>query len=160
MPLPSDDKKFGKKGKGNTGHASKFKRKRSIEQEDRLAKKFGGFRIKGSGGGGRTSMHGDGRSKYDSSRRKGDVQTPDVKEFLGFKFEAKSTTKKSFSVSQRLIAKSYAEAQQDLKEFALAIEVLGIEDPNLPKRFVILEEDTLQQLMELAGIIGEDDKEV
>lgn len=179
MSLPDRKKNFGsnipgeepiqKKPKGSSkkfgstlpndakGRRSKVIRNRSMAQENRLAKKMGGHRVPGSG-----SLTG---GAFENAR-KGDVDVHaegltarDGVVSRGFKFEAKSTKKSSFSISKKLIEKTFDEAYSDGMEMALAIELLGLKDSHIPDKYVVVAEDTFAQLLELALLSVNENKD-
>lgn len=94
--------------------------KRAAKQEERIAKKFGGVRVSGSG----------------SGRWKGDVDTRD------FKIEAKYTDKHKFPLSDALISKIKSEAFSEGKSWAVNLK--------LPDNDVyIISEDSFQEYLKL-----------
>lgn len=142
-------KKFGSTLPSNKkGRRSKLIRNRSISQEERLADKLGGYRVPGSGAlrGGvhENDLTGDVNVYTQGLTTVGSLMSN------GFKIEAKSTKKSSFSISKKLLQKTYDEAVADGMNMALAVELLGLQEEQLPDKYVVLTEDCFAQLLELA----------
>lgn len=151
-------KKFGSTLPSNKkGRRSKLIRNRSIAQEERLADKLGGYRVPGSGalrgGAHENDLTGDVNVYIQGLTTVGNLMSN------GFKIEAKSTKKSSFSISKKLIEKTHEEAVADGMNMALAIELLGLQDEQLPDKYVVLTEDCFAKLLELAIQADQDDEE-
>lgn len=105
------------------------------EQENRLAKRFGGKRVSGSG------------ANYHS---KGDVRDVYVgeKEFL---VEAKQTSKASISVKWSWLRKISREAEDNGCEPVLAIEIQGGESDTTDRDWVMIPARVFEEFKRLIG---------
>lgn len=126
------------KKKPSLGGSKKARDKvrRSTAHEHRVAEKVGGWRNPGSG-----NQRGD---KWASGDRRGDVRCPDLI------IEAKRTEKKSYRITEEVISKAWAEALNEGKDWALAIEIQGFERKVVPSKLILIDEDTYARLLELA----------
>ncbi len=105
-------------------------------QEDRIAGRLGGKRVRGSG----SSMY----SKADVR----DVSLAGVEDDVEFLVECKQTKYASISVTWKWLLKISAEANAVQKEPALAIEIKGGErDPNCDRDWVMVPARVLEKLV-------------
>lgn len=114
--------------RGLDKNTPKRRRRKSMAQEDDLARATGGHRVIMSGAG----------------REKGDVKG------AGFAFEAKRTDKKSYSIRESVVKKAYHEAIFERRKFAMSIQIGGFEDSTIPNTFVVLTQEDFEELIRLA----------
>lgn len=150
MTLPNEKKKFRSMFERQNQKTAKSKVKNSQKQEERLAGKLGGHRNRGSG-----NVRG---TPWENPDRRGDVILKD------FCIEAKMTSKKTYTINQGVVGKAYAEAMQEGKDWALAITIEGFDNPNVPNKFVMVDEDTFASMyqvwQEMKSLEESRDKEI
>lgn len=137
MTTGSDDETGGKRLKlkwlENDNHD---KARRSRKQEERIAKKLGGYRLRVSGG-----AHW---SKYDKTTEDGDIATPELH------IEHKRTDKKSLSIKREWLDKVKEGARKFSKTPAL---VITFEDPhkpyNNPEDWIVLPLEVVERLLKI-----------
>jgi len=139
--IPEEGREFGSLLKGQDRKAQKRKRRRSIKQEDRVAKEVGGHRVPGSGNAARLPGH-------NTRGRTGDVS---VREF---KIEAKYTDKKSFRITEDVVLKAFAEAEMEGKDWLLQVDIYGF-DTTAPNKLAVLDWEVFLELLRRAR--GEDE---
>jgi VCBS repeat-containing protein len=118
---------------GSKKDRAKRKKKQSTRQEDRMGNRKGGRRVPYSGG---KSMKGDSQ-------------------WAGFLFEHKRTKHKSIRIGQKVIEKIFLESIDEGMDWAIQVDVDGIDDAYMPHRFVILTEEKFVELAEAAGRVDE-----
>lgn len=113
--------------------------KRAKKNENRIAKAFGGRRIRGSGN--RRWLRSE-----DSTTDQGDVTTPD------FHIEHKHTIKDSISLKKSWLREVEAGARRRAKDSAL---VLTFEAENAKERddYVVVPLSVFERLMRVAGLL-------
>jgi hypothetical protein len=126
--------------------------KQSRDQEERLARKLGGKKQRGSGAGRLPTRPGGRITKARSGSRKGDI---DMELLLA---EAKTTSKQSISVRQSYLIKITREAQLAMKSPAFSISFPVMPD-DVPNDWICLPVEWLAEMMRKAGIKGIEDDE-
>jgi hypothetical protein len=119
---------------------ARFKRqkRRSKEQEQRIAKQTDGKRSSTSG-----AVKGT-RSGYSPTGISGDVTASE----RGFKVEAKYTDKKSYRIDEETVVKVMLEAEDDGLDWVIQVDIHGFDSSSSPKSFAVLDWDTFLRITE------------
>jgi len=131
--LPEEPHEFRSLLKGQDRKTQKRKRRRSIKQEDRIAKEVGGRRVPGSGNAAVLKGH-------NTRGKTGDVTTKE------FKIEAKYTDKKSFRITEDVILKAFVEASTEGMDWLLQVDIYGF-DTSAPNKLAVLDWEVFLELL-------------
>ena len=131
--IPEDGHEFGSLLKGQDRKTQKRKRRRSIKQEDRIAKEVGGRRVPGSGNAAVLKGH-------NTRGKTGDVTTKE------FKIEAKYTDNKSFRITEDVILKAFVEASTEGMDWLLQVDIYGF-DTSAPNKLAVLDWEVFLELL-------------
>jgi hypothetical protein len=117
---------------------AKFKRqkRRSKNQEQRIAGEVGGKRSSTSG-----AQRGM-KSGYSPNGTSGDVTSTE----RGFKVEAKYTDKQTFRIDEETVVKVMLEADSEDLDWVLQVDINGFKSSSSPKSFAVIDWDTFLRL--------------
>lgn len=130
-----DSKMGGAKEFGSKLGGDDNRKKKSLEQEDRVADKGDGKRVAGSGA---FADRSDSMTKGPA----GDVDLED------FKVECKRTGYASFRLDEDTLKRAKRDARRADKRMAVAIDIDGIESSLVPSNLVVVEEGVFYEMLD------------